>query len=257
MIERIAADPRGTFNLCGSLPGWRNADKPFAFVAACIEWSQARKDGDGFNTHLPIPFDCTCNGIQHLTMLSRDEEAARLVNLVDTDRPKDIYLVVTRDVVKLLEEEEPRLLNKDKKNAWCFQWWRKRLEDLDDRQRRKLFKTPTMTFPYSVTVSGMTDKITETYLDLFGVTVSREAATFLAGAVRLACQQRLKGPTEIMEYVRDLAKYRYKQGKFLEWRSPTGFPCANRYQEPNVIDIDLGYGGVRSRYTVADGRSRK
>jgi DNA-directed RNA polymerase len=56
-----------------------------------------------------------------------------------------------------------------------------------------------------------------------------------------------------MKYVRALALYRFNRGKFLEWRNPTGFPCANMYHEPNVIDIDLGYGGVRSRYTVADG----
>jgi DNA-directed RNA polymerase len=245
MIERIAADPQNSFD------HWRKADKPFAFVAACMELSRAKKDPQGFTTHLPIPFDCTCNGIQHLAVLSRDDEAGRLVNLDDTDTPQDIYLIVTRDVMKLLENEDPRLLNKKKNNAWCFQWWRKRLAELDERQKRKLFKTPTMTFPYASTVSGMADKIIETYLDLFGITASGEAATFLARAVRLACQDRLKGPVRIMKYVRELALYRFNQGKFLEWRSPTGFPCANMYQEPNVIDIDLG--SVRSRYSVADG----
>ena len=119
LIERVAADPQNNYEL------WSHADKPFAFVAACIELSRAKKDPAGFITHLPISFDCTCNGIQHLAMLSRDEEAGRLVNLTDTDTPQDIYLVVTRDVMKLLEDEDPRLLNKEKDNAWCFQWWRK------------------------------------------------------------------------------------------------------------------------------------
>jgi DNA-directed RNA polymerase len=247
LIERVAADPHNNFDL------WRGADKPFAFLAACKELSDARKDPAGFITHLPVGFDCTCNGIQNLAMLSRDEKAGRLVNLLDTDRPLDIYSVVTQDVIKLLQNEDSRLLSHDKDNAWRFGWWRERLDELNDRQRRKLFKTPTMTFPYASTVSGMADKIVETYFDLFDVTASAEAAMFLAMAVRLACRERLRGPTEIMKYVRQLALYRYKQEKFLEWRSPTGFPCANIYQEPNVIDIDLGYGGVRSRYTVADG----
>jgi len=84
LIERVAANPQGI------LEHWCKADKkpdkPFAFVAACMELSRARKDPAGFITHLPIPFDCTCNGIQHLAMLSRDEEAGRLVNLVDTTK---------------------------------------------------------------------------------------------------------------------------------------------------------------------------
>jgi DNA-directed RNA polymerase len=248
LIERVAADPQNNFDL------WRDADKPFAFVAARKELSRARKDPAGFITHLPIPFDGACNGIQHLALLSLNEEAGRLVNLTDTDAPRDIYLVVTWDVMKLLADEDQRLLNKKKTNAWCFQWWRKRLSELDERQKRKLFKTPTMTFAYSSTVSGMADKITETYAQLFdGNEPWGGAATFLARAVRLACQDRLKEPVRIMEYVRELALYRFKQNKFLEWRSPTGFPCANIYQEPDVIDVDLGYGGIRSRYTVADG----
>jgi DNA-directed RNA polymerase len=201
---------------------------------------------------LPISFDGTCNGIQHLALLSRDEEAGRLVNLADTDTPQDIYLVVTRDVMKLLEDEDSRLLNG--KNAWCFSWWRKRLAELNEKQKRKLFKNPTMTFPYSVTVAGMADKIVETYAELFdGNEPWPAAATFLARAVRLACQDRLRGPVRIMKYIRELALYRFNQGKFLEWRSPTGFPFVNMYQVPTVIDIDLGSGGVRSRYTVADG----
>jgi DNA-directed RNA polymerase len=56
-----------------------------------------------------------------------------------------------------------------------------------------------------------------------------------------------------MKYVRRLALYRFERGRFLEWRTGTGFPVSNRYQEPDVVELDLGSGGVRSRYTVADG----
>jgi DNA-directed RNA polymerase len=37
-------------------------------------------------------FDATCSGIQHLALLARDANAARLVNLTgDTERPRDVY----------------------------------------------------------------------------------------------------------------------------------------------------------------------
>ena len=248
LIERVAADPYGSFDL------WRNADKQFAFVAACMELSRGRKDPAGLVTHLPISFDGACNGVQHLALLSRDEKAARLVNLTAKNvRPLDIYLVVTRDVMRMLEDEDQRLLLEDKSNEWCFEWWRNRLSGLKERQLRKLLKSPVMTYAYSVTTAGMADKIDEVYRDLFNNNEPRRAASmFLAKAVRLACESRLKGPTRIMEYVRKLAEHRFDQGQFLEWYSPTGFPVANRYQEPHVIHFELDHG-IRSQYTVAVG----
>jgi DNA-directed RNA polymerase len=72
-----------------------DVDKPFAFVAACIELARGWANPIGFETHLPIGFDGSCNGLQHLAMLCRDRAAGERVNLVDTDSPRDIYGDVT------------------------------------------------------------------------------------------------------------------------------------------------------------------
>ena len=307
LIERVATDPKGTFE------HWRNADKPFAFVASCMELSRARKNPEGFETHLPIGFDGTANGLQHLVLLSfdrrshnlateRDWEAARLVNLVDGDEPQDVYLVVTRRVMELLEAEDSRLFSKrkgrvyprgergwealdrdwnsigffsdkesaiavvarlpkpegkSKRDAWCFEFWRNQLSEIDEREKRKLLKTPVMTFPYSSTVGGMAEEMVDVYSDLSELNEPEDdAAIFLAKAVRLACQDILPGPTRIMKYIRRLALHRYHQGEdeFLEWISPTGFPFVNMYHKPKFVKLDLT-GDVRSRYKVADGAS--
>jgi hypothetical protein len=83
-ILKIAADPDGTFDdFCiGGQPanGWREVDKPFAYVAACRELKAAWEDQKGFKSHLPIPLDGSCNGIQHLACLKQDADAAKLVN---------------------------------------------------------------------------------------------------------------------------------------------------------------------------------
>jgi DNA-directed RNA polymerase len=91
-IERTgtARDPGAVFE------NWRDADKPFAFVAACREYVAAKADPENFTTHLPVSFDHTCSGIQHLAMVMRDEKAGALVNVLDADRPQDIYLAVAR-----------------------------------------------------------------------------------------------------------------------------------------------------------------
>jgi DNA-directed RNA polymerase len=121
---------------------WRDVDKPFAFVAACMELSRAKKDPQGFITHLPISFDGTWNGIQHLALLSRDEEAGRLVNLTDCATPQDVYDVVAKHILWLLQKEDRRLRSDNKKidDAWCYGWWRERLASLNDKQRRNITK---------------------------------------------------------------------------------------------------------------------
>jgi DNA-dependent RNA polymerase len=75
MIERTAHNPEDTVDW------WRKADAPFSFVAACTEWVAASA-GKGYITRLPITFDATCNGLQHLAALSRDEVTGCLTNLI-------------------------------------------------------------------------------------------------------------------------------------------------------------------------------
>ncbi len=57
---------------------WREAKHPAQFLAAalaCVDASEGRP------VHLPVRVDATCSGLQHLALLSADEELARLVNL--------------------------------------------------------------------------------------------------------------------------------------------------------------------------------
>ena len=247
LINRIAADPQASFE------HWRKADKPFAFVAACQELSRARKNPIvDFETHLPIGFDATASGIQHLAMLSRDLKVGKLTNLVHNDRPQDVYAVVIAHIMQMLANEDPRL---GKEGCEWFGWWRNRLSELNKKQRRKLLKTPIMTFAYSSTVRGMRDKIIKTHLEMLPARTQPrfEAATFLATVIRRACADKLPGPARIMKYVQGLAMHRFKHGKFLELRGVTGFPFANICYKPQTFDVDLDYGGIRTRYTVADG----
>ena len=262
LIKRVATDPHGSFE-----EGWRNADKPFAFVAACQELSRVHKNGTDFETHLPIGFDGTANGAQHLVLLSfdrrshnlateRDWEAARLVNLIDNKEPHDLYLAVTRRIMELLWAGDGRLCTKGKseRDARCFEFWRRRLSELEEEQLRKLFKSPLMTFLYSARPLSMQEKLVEVYADLFEKNEPRDdAAAFLTKAVRQACADTLPGPMRIMKYISALALHCFKQKRFMEWSSPSGFFCSNKYEKPNIVEIDLLYGGVRSRYTVADG----
>jgi hypothetical protein len=254
-IERIAADPVGTRDkiVLGDR-GWQSAEDPFQFVAACRELDAAWKDPQNFITHLPVSFDGSCNGIQHLALLSQDNTTARLVNLLpagDSDKPYDIYAHVIAKTIELIDADP------------CDHavWWRERFKQLDTKQKRKLLKRPIMTFGYSVTDYGACRQISEAaYRDLDPFTNEKPpkgAFMYLAKKVREACKQELPGAKWVMDYICMLAKYCLDDGRFLTWVSPSGFPVENRYLVPNMVTVNCMSGSVRVRHNIADGVTDK
>lgn len=97
--------------------------------------------------------DGTCNGLQHLTALFRDETAAPYVNLVPStfnDGPADIYAEVGRRVAaRLGDVGEP---------------WARRLS-ASIHVDRALCKKPVMVLPYGGTRVTIEDAVLEAILD--------------------------------------------------------------------------------------------
>jgi hypothetical protein len=74
-------------------PFWREAaDKPMQFLAFCLAYRQWRLTPDA-PVHLPVQIDGTCNGLQHIAMLTGDPDLARAVNVLSREDglPGDIY----------------------------------------------------------------------------------------------------------------------------------------------------------------------
>jgi len=258
LIQNIANDPDGTFEK------WRGVDSPFCFVAACRELAAAWKDPNNFETHLPIGFDGSCNGLQHLAYLARDPKTAYLVNIgpnpdsgIFEHEPQDVYQSIVAKVIELLNLDD---------DPWA-RWWLRRFDELGTKKTRKLIKTPAMTYAYSATQGGMRDQIKDVY-DGYGSNQPaddqsrpkgrRDGCSYLAGKVIQACKSLLKAPTEVMKYIRDLTKHRLERGLFLEWTTPSGFPVSNRYQEPNIEIVPIYRSGIRVvRHNIADGYKYK
>ena len=72
-------------------------DEPIQFIAACVELVQAW-DNPKFETRLPLTFDATCSGLQHLCAMTRDEEGGRYVNLIPSEEADDFYRRVAHRV---------------------------------------------------------------------------------------------------------------------------------------------------------------
>jgi len=64
---------------------------PYQFIAACVELTQA--PGPSFKTTLPLIFDATCSGLQHICAMMCAPEG-RYVNLVPSNELSDFYSLV-------------------------------------------------------------------------------------------------------------------------------------------------------------------
>lgn len=98
---------------------------------------------------IPIQIDGTCNGIQHLSAMFLDEKAGPLVNLVDHEKPADIY----GEVAKKLWE---RLMAMKHPAPWVGRMVALFAEKSIDR---KFCKSTVMTLPYGVTRQGAEEQV--------------------------------------------------------------------------------------------------
>jgi DNA-directed RNA polymerase len=127
------------------------AEKKLLFIAFCFEYNRFIECFDNekeyFETCLPIQLDATCNGYQHLALLSLDHDLAKELNLTKStsdDIPKDFYNFTA---VKLINYYNDQLSNNNLS-----------VEDREVYTRfsnltiaRKIVKKVIMTIPYNVT----------------------------------------------------------------------------------------------------------
>jgi hypothetical protein len=129
---------------------WNQADQELLFLAFCYEYKAYYEDPENFITHLPIQLDATCNGLQHLSVMSANSKLAQLVNLLpnsEDQNPFDLYSVVLAEIekkVKKIIDENPLHV---------------RLKYL--KLDRKIVKRSIMTIPYNVTENGIVEHLKE------------------------------------------------------------------------------------------------
>jgi len=255
---------------------WKDSDSPFCFVAACRELASAWKSSsDKFDTHLPIGFDGSNNGLQHLAMIARDPETAYWVNIGPKPdalhEPKllgfnrqprcewpraPIWPTEPQDIYKRIIAATRELLAADGDDKFAA-WWVGRLKLMKDREIRKLLKTPALSYNYGVSASGMAKQIAKVYRDdlkqFEGLEPRDDHGVYLGLKIIQACERELKVPTAIMHYIRAVAAHCLEYGWAVECPSPTGFPFINRKDKPNIKQVRLLGSGGSVTHEVGDG----
>ena len=201
--------------------GLLHGEKPFSFLAACIEMIHVQNNGPNHITFLPIPIDGSNNGWQHLAAISKDAQAGELVSLIDTEIQSDFYVKVAKELYTVVQEEENERLTK-------------LLKTMPMRDIRKgIAKRAAMTRAYScgakrMSVSMYADCYKEGYTEKYGITMIDCIA--LSTSIIKAIDRVCPGPLATMAYLQEAAVYQVNYRKeiddrnvHLQWWTPSGF----------------------------------
>jgi DNA-directed RNA polymerase len=215
-IFDVASDPFGI-----GLEFWKQADEPWQFLAAAIEYCSAWShpvSPEYYISHLPVQVDGSCNGLQHLSAMGLDPVGAKAVNLMPGPR-QDIYQIVADKVVAAISKDAHSTSPKD----WvCSHAW-------EGNVTRKTVKRGVMTTPYGLTPIGMRDQlISDRWVD--GLEGDRmENANYLRDKMQEAIDSTIVKGTEIMAWFQDCAEILAEAGKGVSWTTPIGLRVTQHY----------------------------
>ena len=234
---------------------WMEADKPWQFLRACIEYVKVKelgKWGEKWVSHLPITVDGSCNGLQHFSAMLRDERGGKAVNLTNSDQPEDIYEIV-RKVVKEKIFHDCNPLH----TIWSS----------DKNLDRALVKRPVMTTPYGATLYGMREQLHEEMkkqLDkgkvFDGIAEGEDLwvhCKYLAGFIYEAIGEVVISAREGMKWLQGCASVLNKADMPIYWTLPTGFMVKQKYLKSTVSQVRTIINGKMASLYAAHGQNDK
>ena len=203
---------------------WAEADKPWQFLAFCLEWAGYRREGLTFVSHIPVALDGSCNGLQHFSAMLRDPVGGKAVNLTPSDKPSDIYQTVADKTIEKLKKMI---------NPYARLW-------LTFGITRKLTKRPVMVVPYGGTRHSCKDYIIayvkETLAGQPGPFGDEKetfkACLFLSEVVWEAIGETVIAARDAMGWLQKVSQIVSQEEKPINWTSPSGFKVLQAY--PNT-----------------------
>jgi len=169
-----------------------DCEKPFSFLACCIEIKNALKDPNHLS-YLPIPIDGSCNGYQHSAAISKDEHTGKLVSLMHTDLQSDLYVKAAKALIERMPE-----------------WFEARPNLKLKHIRKYITKRGVMTRAYSAGAEKIADSM---YADCYtgGITeehnITMSDCEALSKALIQALDDVCPGATKTMSFLQSLVNF--------------------------------------------------
>lgn len=232
---------------------WTNADKPFQFLNFVFEWSsyvECCEREEVFYSSLPVAMDGTCNGLQIFSLLTKDKEAGYATNLINTEKPMDIYGIVADKVKEILKSKINSNIKIYSKNKKEFLYDEKELSKklLQLNIDRKATKRQVMTLPYGATQNSCKEYTYQWLLTKKNEKALKnenifQVAIFLSKIIWQAIDETLTGAKKAMAYLRLLAEIASNNNLPICWTTPIGFQVVQWYKEEKHQRVKTLLGG--------------
>lgn len=236
---------------------WAQAEKPWEFLAFCIEYADRSRSPDRFISKIPIQMDGSNNGLQIFSLLLRDEVGGLATNCVPTERPQDIYQQVADKVTEYLEARRD-------KEQFAREWLG---FFVGGRVPRGVTKRPVMVLPYGGTRYSCHHYVMDWFLEERKRRPSPWRVDYftpchwLSTRIWEAIHEVVVAARKCMEWLQAIAGVCHKQRQPLVWTTPTGFAVNQAYTKYDMERIETSYGDsvrkIRARWSGYNLCSRK
>lgn len=238
LIMAIGKDPMANMD-------WTKADKPFAFLAFCIEWYRVHTEESPM-TRLPVHIDGSNNGLQMFSLLLRDPKGGMATNCLPCDSPRDIY----QDVADLLKSKLA-----SSADPMASRWLQFGID-------RKATKRVVMCMPYGLTRFSSHEYVRDWYLSkagsekFFGTDDVFPAIKLLTNLMWESIEEIVSSAKVCMDWLKAAAKSHVAHGIPIRWTAPNGLPVRQGYCKANRINVKTSVGSVVRQHRILSDGSR-
>ncbi len=199
--------------------GWMEADKPWQALAAAIALSDPVAA-----EHLPVQVDGSNNALQHYAAMLRCPDTARLVNLIPSQTPDDMYARVAEEVSCMVAVDA----DLDVELGKALEGW----------ITRKVIKQTAMTTTYGVTQVGARRQLYEHLSEAgFGKEHLYEASKYLGNLTIEASGRICPAAKEAMDWIRSCARAIAKSKQLVRWRNPLNVTLLQDYYTTSKVTV--------------------
>lgn len=238
-IRMAASDPVSNRSL------WTGADSPWMFLAFCIEYAEAVKNPEKFISHIPVGMDGSCNGLQNLSALLRDDVGGAATNLTGSDKPCDIYSEVAAKTLDHIRRDSPSHI----RDLWLsFASKHKGIP-------RLIAKRPVMTLPYGSTRYSCFDFVYDAVREIdpeFFKDDLNEACGYMSNHLWDAIGETVVAARAAMDWLQLVAGSMASAQYPVWWVSPVGFPVYQSRKVPSTKRIKATLLGSMRLYLKED-----
>jgi len=219
IIEKCVKDPLNNRE-------WLEAEDSWQTLAAMCDLYDAlqKPNPEEHISHLHIHQDGSCNGLQHYAALGRDFGGAQQVNLMNTEKPGDIYTHVANMVQGKIDRDA------NDPNAKFHLLAKKLVGNV----KRKVVKQTVMTSVYGVTFIGARAQIQKQLKDKDFINTEEkelyEASHYMAMLTLECIKDLFSGAHEIKKWLIQCASQISATSNPVSWITPLGLPVVQPYR---------------------------